>query len=42
MSGICIARSGDKEYIFSIISNKANYPTKTAISNIVEAIIDEG
>jgi D-alanyl-D-alanine carboxypeptidase/D-alanyl-D-alanine-endopeptidase (penicillin-binding protein 4) len=41
LSGICIGASG-KEYIFSIITNKANYPTKKAISDIVESIIDEG
>ncbi|HBG27300.1 MAG: D-alanyl-D-alanine carboxypeptidase/D-alanyl-D-alanine-endopeptidase [Planctomycetes bacterium GWF2_41_51] len=42
MSGICIGTNNDKEYIFSIITNHANYPTKTAITNIVEAIVDEG
>lgn len=41
LSGVCIGASG-KEYIFSIITNKANYPTKKAISDIVEAVIDEG
>jgi len=41
LSGICVGASG-KEYIFSIIANKANYPTKKALSDIVEAIIDEG
>ncbi|MEN6386832.1 MAG: D-alanyl-D-alanine carboxypeptidase/D-alanyl-D-alanine-endopeptidase [Phycisphaerales bacterium] len=41
LSGICVGASG-KEYIFSILTNKANYPTKKAISDIVESIIDEG
>jgi D-alanyl-D-alanine carboxypeptidase/D-alanyl-D-alanine-endopeptidase (penicillin-binding protein 4) len=41
LSGICVGASG-KEYIFSIITNKANYPTKKAISDVVETIIDEG
>jgi D-alanyl-D-alanine carboxypeptidase/D-alanyl-D-alanine-endopeptidase (penicillin-binding protein 4) len=41
LSGVCISASG-KEYIFSILTNKANYPTKKAISDIVESIIDEG
>ncbi|MCE5341216.1 MAG: D-alanyl-D-alanine carboxypeptidase/D-alanyl-D-alanine-endopeptidase [Planctomycetaceae bacterium] len=41
LSGVCIGASG-REYIFSIITNKANYPTKKAISDIVESIIDEG
>jgi len=42
LSGICIAANGDREYIFSIITNNANYPTKKAISDIVTTIIDEG
>jgi serine-type D-Ala-D-Ala carboxypeptidase/endopeptidase (penicillin-binding protein 4) len=41
LSGVCVSASG-KEYIFSILTNKANYPTKKAISDVVEAIIDEG
>lgn len=41
LSGICVSASG-REYIFSIIANKAKYPTKKAISDIVETIIDEG
>ena len=40
LSGACIA--GDKEYLFSILTNDANYNTKEAIFNIVKAIIDEG
>lgn len=42
LSGLCIAADDDREYIFSIITNNANYPTKKAIFDIVEAIIDEG
>lgn len=42
LSGLCIAADNDREYIFSIITNNANYPTKKAIFDIVEAIIDEG
>lgn len=42
MSGICISSNDDKEYIFSIITNKANYSSRKAISDIIEAIIDEG
>jgi len=42
LSGLCIAADGDREYIFSIITNNANYPTRKAIFDIVEAIIDEG
>jgi D-alanyl-D-alanine carboxypeptidase/D-alanyl-D-alanine-endopeptidase (penicillin-binding protein 4) len=41
LSGICTANSG-KEYIFSILTNDANYKTKEAIFDIVKAIIDEG
>jgi D-alanyl-D-alanine carboxypeptidase/D-alanyl-D-alanine-endopeptidase (penicillin-binding protein 4) len=40
LSGVCSA--GDKEYIFSILTNDANYKTKEAIFDIVKAIIDEG
>jgi len=40
LSGVCSAMNG-KEYIFSILANKANYSTKTAIANIVESILDE-
>lgn len=40
LSGICVAVSG-KEYIFSILTNSANYNTKIAIFDIVKAIIDE-
>jgi D-alanyl-D-alanine carboxypeptidase/D-alanyl-D-alanine-endopeptidase (penicillin-binding protein 4) len=39
LSGICTA--GQKEYIFSILTNDANYKTKEAIFDIVKAIIDE-
>jgi len=42
LSGLCIAADKDREYIFSIITNNANYPTKKAIFDIVEAIIDGG
>lgn len=42
LSGLCIAADNDREYIFSIITNNANYPTKKAVFDIVEAIIDEG
>jgi D-alanyl-D-alanine carboxypeptidase/D-alanyl-D-alanine-endopeptidase (penicillin-binding protein 4) len=41
LSGVCVGASG-REYIFSIIANKASYPTKKALSDIVESIIDEG
>lgn len=41
LSGICTANNG-KEYIFSILTNDANYKTKEAIFDIVKAIIDEG
>ncbi len=40
LSGVCTARQG--EYIFSILTNDANYKTKEAIFDIVKAIIDEG
>jgi len=40
LSGVCIASRG--EYIFSILTNDANYNTKEAIFDIVKAIIDEG
>ncbi|MBN1787506.1 MAG: D-alanyl-D-alanine carboxypeptidase/D-alanyl-D-alanine-endopeptidase [Sedimentisphaerales bacterium] len=40
LSGFCIA--GDKKYLFSILTNDANYKTKEAIFNIVKTIIDEG
>jgi D-alanyl-D-alanine carboxypeptidase/D-alanyl-D-alanine-endopeptidase (penicillin-binding protein 4) len=39
LSGICSANNG--EYIFSILTNKTNGKTKTAIHNIAKAIIDE-
>ncbi len=39
-SGICDTASG--EYIFSILTNKANGRTRTAINDIVKAIINEG
>lgn len=41
LSGVCTAGDG-KEYIFSILTNDANYKTKDAIFDIVKAIIDEG
>ncbi|MGA2914870.1 MAG: D-alanyl-D-alanine carboxypeptidase/D-alanyl-D-alanine-endopeptidase [Sedimentisphaerales bacterium] len=41
LSGVCVANSG-KEYLFSILTNNANYKTKEAIFDIVKAIIDEG
>jgi D-alanyl-D-alanine carboxypeptidase/D-alanyl-D-alanine-endopeptidase (penicillin-binding protein 4) len=40
LSGICTTDNG--EYIFSILTNDANYKTKEAIFDIVKAIIDEG
>lgn len=40
LSGMCVTSGSQKKYIFSIITNKANYPTKKTISDIVEAIID--
>lgn len=41
LSGICTADNG-REYLFSILTNDANYKTKEAINDIVKAIIDEG
>ncbi|MFA5293442.1 MAG: D-alanyl-D-alanine carboxypeptidase/D-alanyl-D-alanine-endopeptidase [Phycisphaerae bacterium] len=41
LSGVCVAENGGREYIFSIITNNANYPTKKAIADIVTTIIDE-
>ena len=38
-SGVCSAADGD--YIFSIIANKTNGITRTAINNIAKAIIDD-
>ncbi len=40
LSGTCTTDRG--EYIFSILTNDANYKTKEAIFDIVKAIIDEG
>ena len=40
LSGVCVTSVSNKEYIFSIVTNHANYPTKKAISDIVESIID--
>ena len=40
LSGICTTSVSGKEYIFSIITNHANYPTKKAIYDIVETVID--
>jgi D-alanyl-D-alanine carboxypeptidase/D-alanyl-D-alanine-endopeptidase (penicillin-binding protein 4) len=40
LSGVCTAAK--KEYLFSILTNDANYKTKEAIFDIVKAIIDEG
>ena len=40
LSGVCT--TGQREYIFSILTNDANYKTKEAIFDIVKAIIDEG
>ena len=40
LSGVCTAERG--EYLFSILTNDANYKTKEAIFDIVKAIIDEG
>jgi D-alanyl-D-alanine carboxypeptidase/D-alanyl-D-alanine-endopeptidase (penicillin-binding protein 4) len=42
LSGLCIAAENNREYIFSIITNNANYSTQKARFDIVEAIIDEG
>jgi len=39
LSGVCLTASGD--YIFSIITNKANWESREAINDIVKAIIDE-
>lgn len=41
LSGTCVTDKGG-EYIFSILTNDANYNTKIAIFDIVKAIIDEG
>ena len=38
-SGICVTARGN--YIFSILTNNANGPTRTAINNIAKAIIDK-
>jgi len=38
LSGVCT--KGSKEYVFSILANKANGKTKAAIHDIVESIID--
>jgi len=40
LSGTCVTDKG--EYIFSILTNDANYNTKEAIFDIVKTIIDEG
>jgi D-alanyl-D-alanine carboxypeptidase/D-alanyl-D-alanine-endopeptidase (penicillin-binding protein 4) len=40
LSGVCTTERG--EYIFSILTNDANYKTKEAIFDIVKAIMDEG
>lgn len=40
LSGVCT--TGQKEYVFSILTTDANYKTKEAIFNIVKAIIDGG
>ncbi len=39
LSGVCLTASGD--FIFSIITNKANWESREAINDIVKAIIDE-
>ncbi len=39
LSGVCTPTDGD--YIFSILANKANGKTRTAINNIAKAIIDD-
>ena len=39
LSGVCT--TGQREYLFSILTNDANYKTKEAIFDIVKAIIDE-
>jgi hypothetical protein len=36
---VCLTAGGD--YIFSIITNKANWESREAINDIVKAIIDE-
>ena len=41
LSGVCVANSG-REYLFSILTNNANYKAKEAIFDIVKVIIDEG
>lgn len=38
LSGYCVA--GEKNYIFSIITNKANWYSRRSINNIVKAIMD--
>jgi len=38
-SGICITEQGD--YIFSILTNKTNGQTRTAINDIAKAIVDD-
>ncbi len=38
LSGMCTGRGGD--YIFSILANNANGQTRTAINDIVKAIVD--
>jgi D-alanyl-D-alanine carboxypeptidase/D-alanyl-D-alanine-endopeptidase (penicillin-binding protein 4) len=39
LSGICTTPAGD--YLFSILANKTNGTTRTAINNIAKAIIDD-
>ncbi len=39
LSGVCTTPAGD--YLFSIIANKTNGKTRTAINNIAKAIIDD-
>jgi serine-type D-Ala-D-Ala carboxypeptidase/endopeptidase (penicillin-binding protein 4) len=39
-SGVCVTDKGD--YIFSIITNKANGASRDAINDICKAIVDEG
>ena len=40
LSGVCLSEDG--EYLFSIITNNANWESRDAINDIVKAIIDEG
>jgi D-alanyl-D-alanine carboxypeptidase/D-alanyl-D-alanine-endopeptidase (penicillin-binding protein 4) len=40
LSGVCVTLGTNKEYIFSIVTNNANYPTKKAIFDIVQSIMD--